>query len=126
MERKELDFSVVITQHGNRGSADLYSTMPWCARIPKGPNQPACEGYSYGRKRKCKSKATILHIDVDGSIHCFCTPHLFDNRFSEWHTLNWEDPHLVRTKKWFDKCVEWTDKAKASIDRWNKERGFSD
>ena len=127
MERKDLDFTSVITQHAKAGSADLYAMMPWCARIPKTPNQPDCEGYAFGARRACKRKATVLHIDLDGSIHNFCVTHLYENRISPWYgPVEFESPQYKRVEKWYDKCVEYTEKAKESIRRWNRERGFDE
>lgn len=124
MERKDLDFTREVKQIF-RSTLDVYCAMPWCARIPKTPNQPDCEGFSFGKGRKCKRKATILHVDLDGSVHNFCVTHLYDNRISPWHGyIDHDSPQYKRVEKWFENCVEYTEKAKATIQQWNRERGF--
>ena len=74
MERNDIDWNVVVTQTAKGGSADLYSMMPWVARLPA-DSPVKCEGTCYGRGRRCKRNAALLYIDLDGSVHYFCSTH---------------------------------------------------
>ena len=124
MERNEIDRTVVCTQQARAGSADLYAMMPWVAKLPitKPDTRPPCEGYSYGQGRRCKSKAALLHVDLDGSLHYFCSAHLHNERLSRWHVLGGDDnPQIARVEKFFDKCTEWSEQAKADIATYNAQ-----
>jgi hypothetical protein len=127
MERKDIDWNVVVTQTAKAGSADLYAMMPWAARLPvvKPDNRPVCEGISFGQGRRCKRRATLLHIDVNGSVHYFCATHLHDERMSKWHVIGAlseeGDPHVNRAEKWFDKHSEWSEQHKADIAAYNAQ-----
>lgn len=121
MEYEDIDQTVVCTQIAKAGSADLYATMPWVAKLPNHSNLHQCEAHSFGQRRRCKRNAAVLHVDLDGSFHFFCATHLHMCRLSEMYAGYEDTPQLRRVRKFFDKYVDWSARHNADVDTYNKQ-----
>jgi hypothetical protein len=120
MERKDIDRTTVITQTARAGSSDLYATMPWVARLNPKADRPICEGWKYGANKPCKAKANVIYVDLQNVTHYLCGAHCHD-RYTSSFGFSSEGPEGARVQKFFDKNVEWSERAKADIEVWNAQ-----
>lgn len=123
MDRNEVDRSVICTQTAKAGSSDLFAMMPWVARLNPKTERPTCEGHRYGANKACKAKATLIYVDLQNKPHYLCGAHAHTDFISSWAPVQGM-PEGKRVQQFFDKHVDWTDKAKAEIEAYNREHGY--
>lgn len=121
MDYKEIDQTVIVTQKVRSGGSDLYATLPWVARLNPKSERPICNGWSYGRNKHCKAKATLAYFTLDNKVRYVCGSHAYDEFISMWG-LNGETPEGDRVRKFFDNNVKWSDKHRADVAAYNIER----